>query len=76
MSSLVIHVLDPRLVASFGLLRPLPIPNQPWGSIAMDFIMDLPIVRAKNSILVVVDRLTKMAHFIPCSKLITAEKTA
>ncbi len=60
----------------FGLLQPLPIPSRPWGSIAMDFITDLPTVRAKNSILVVVDRLTKMAHFTPCSKLITAEETA
>jgi hypothetical protein len=42
----------------------------------MDFIMDLPTVRAKNSILVVVDRLTKMAHFTPCSKSITVEETA
>jgi len=42
----------------------------------MDFITDLPTVRAKNSILVVVDRLTKMAHFTPCSKSITAEETA
>jgi hypothetical protein len=41
----------------------------------MDFITDLPIVRAKNSILVVVDRLTKMAHFTPRSKSITAEET-
>jgi hypothetical protein len=41
----------------------------------MDFITDLRIVRTKNSILVVVDRLTKMAHFIPCSKLIMAEET-
>ncbi len=49
----------------FGLLQPLPIPNRPWGSIAMDFIIDLPSVRTKNSILVVVDRLTKMAHFTP-----------
>jgi len=60
----------------FGLLQPLPIPSRPWGSIAMDFITDLPTVRAKNSILVVVDRLTKMAHFTPCSKSITAEETA
>ncbi len=59
----------------FGLLQPLSIPSQPWGSIAMDFITDLPTVRTKNSILVVVDRLTKMAHFTPCSKLITAEET-
>ncbi len=41
----------------------------------MDFITDLPFVRAKNSILVVVDRLTKMAHFTPCSKSITVEET-
>jgi hypothetical protein len=60
----------------FGLLWPLPIPSQPWGSIAMDFIMDIPTIKIKNSILVVVDRLTKMAHFTPCSKSITAEEIA
>jgi hypothetical protein len=59
----------------FRLLQPLPIPSQPWGSIAMNFITNLPTIRAKNSILVVVDRLTKMAHFTPCSKSITAEET-
>jgi transposase InsO family protein len=42
----------------------------------MDFITDLPIARANNSVLVVVDRLTKMAHFTPCFKLITAKETA
>ncbi len=47
----------------FGLLRPLSIPSRPWGSIAMDFITNLPIVKAKNSILDVVNCLTKMAHF-------------
>ncbi len=61
---------------SFGLLRPLSIPSRPWGSIVMDFIMDLLIIKAKNSILVVVDRLTKMARFTPCSKLITIEDIA
>jgi transposase InsO family protein len=42
----------------------------------MDFITDLPTVRAKNSILVVVNRVTKMAHFTPCSKSITTEEIA
>jgi transposase InsO family protein len=42
----------------------------------MDFIMDLPTVKAKNSILVVVDQLTKIAHFSPCSKSITTEEIA
>ncbi len=60
----------------FGLLQPLLIPSRSWGSIAMDFITNLPIVKAKNSISVVVDRLTKMAHFTPCSKSIMAEETA
>jgi transposase InsO family protein len=41
----------------------------------MDFITDLPTVKAKKSILVVVDRLTKMDHFTLCSKSITAEET-
>jgi len=40
----------------------------------MDFITDLPTIKANDSILVVVDRLTKMAHFTPCSKSITAEE--
>jgi transposase InsO family protein len=59
----------------FGLLQPLLIPSRPWGFIAMDFIMDLPTVKAMNSILVVVDRFTKMAHLTPCSKSIMAEET-
>jgi hypothetical protein len=42
----------------------------------MDFIMDLPLVNGKDSILVVVHCLTKMAHFTPCSKLITTEEEA
>jgi len=41
----------------------------------MDFITDLPTVRTKNLIVVVVDRLTKMVHFTPCSKSITVEET-
>src|ERR1700678_2260362 len=42
----------------------------------MDFITDLSISTGHDSIMVVVDRLSKMAHFIPCSKTITSEQTA
>jgi hypothetical protein len=42
---------------------------------SMDFMMDLPRSNSCDSILLVVDRFTKMVHFIPCNKLITGEKT-
>lgn len=48
-----------------GLLQPLPVATRPWISISMDFIEELPTSNSYNSILVVVDRFTKMAHFIP-----------
>lgn len=42
----------------------------------MEFITDLPWVNGKGFILVVVDQLTKMAHFIPCSKTIITKETS
>jgi hypothetical protein len=51
------HALPARL------LQPLPIPEKKWESIPMDFITGLPKVQGKDCIYVVVDRLTKFAHF-------------
>ena len=49
------------------------IPSQPWRSVSLDFITDLPRSNEFYCILVVVDSFTKMAHFEPCTKSITAK---
>jgi len=60
--------------ASYGLRQSNEAPDPPWKSIAMDFITDLPKSEGYDTILVVIDRLTKMSHFISCSKDLDARQ--
>jgi hypothetical protein len=60
-----------------GLLHPLKIPEWKWEEIGMDFIFSLPRVSAGNdTIWVIVDRLTKVAHFIPMRSIYMGAKLA
>ena len=49
-----------------GLLNPLPIPQWKWDNITMDFVSGFPFTQQKHdSVWVIVNKLTKLAHFIP-----------
>ena len=62
--------------AKYGEIMTLPVPDRPWSSISMDSIEPLPTSNGCDSILVVVDRLTKMGIFIPTITTLTAQGLA
>ena len=66
----------PQRHKPYGLLKQLPIPECPWNSISMDFIEPLPTSSGFDSILVIIDRLTKQAIFIPTTVQCTSEDLA
>ena len=63
-----------------GLLQPLPVLEWKWEVISMDFITGLPMTwRQHDFIMVVVDKLTKVTHFIPVKsmhKLMTLQRSS
>ncbi|GJT64417.1 reverse transcriptase [Tanacetum coccineum] len=69
-------VYKPDLSAYPGLIQPLPIPERVWTEVTMDFIEKLPISGGKSVIMVVVDKLTKYAHFMALSHPFSASQVA
>ena len=60
-----------------GKLQPLKIPEWKWEKITMDFIVGLPrTFRRHDAVWVIVDRLTKLAHFLPIQTIDSQDKLA
>ena len=76
--ALVLNVKSPkpRNEPVYGTIMPLQIPEAPWQDISMDLIVNLPLSQTYDSIFVVVDRFSKMAHFIPTRVQVTAPDLA
>ncbi|KAA0037591.1 reverse transcriptase [Cucumis melo var. makuwa] len=55
------------------LLDPLSFPTRPWESVSMDFITHLPKVGDFEAILVIIDRFSKYATFVPITKQCSTE---
>ena len=70
--------IKPVCYAPYGLLKPMQVPVTRWSSVSMDFITGLPKSGPlqPDTMLVIVDLLTKMAHYIPTHESVTLDSTA
>jgi len=59
-----------------GKLKLSEVPKKPWSHLTVDFIMKLPVVAEKDTVLVVCDRLSKMTHFVATTEGMSAEGLA
>lgn len=63
--------------APYGTLKSLPVPQQPWVDVALDFVTGLPLTSENHdAVMNVVCRLTKQRHHIPCNSAIDPEGSA
>jgi hypothetical protein len=65
--------IRPQMAAT---LYPLPVPHRPWHTVGLDYLTHLPESNGFSNVMIVVDHLTRMAHFLPCTETVKAEETA
>jgi hypothetical protein len=72
------HQIKALHQARHGLNMPLQPPSRPWEGVTLDFVTDLPVSTASKytGILVIVDRLTKMATYLRCQQDIDSPELA
>jgi len=56
-----------------GELHPLPVPDTRWDTLSIDFVVKLPKSFECNTVMMVVDSISKQVHFIPMHTMVTAE---
>ncbi|GKB17811.1 zinc finger, CCHC-type containing protein [Tanacetum coccineum] len=72
----ICHIAKTR-GSNAGFYTPLLVPNAPWEDVSIDFVLRLPRTQChKDYVIVVVDRFSKMAHFVPCSRTFNASQVA
>jgi len=62
--------------APVGKLHPLQIPDSRWNTLSVDFVVELPLSSRHDTVMMVVDSVSKRAHFIPTHTTVTAEEAA
>ena len=58
---------------SGGELQPLEELSKKWNHVAIDFVTGIPLYEDKDTILMVIDKATKMCHFITCAKIVSTK---
>jgi hypothetical protein len=57
-------------------LYPLPNPPRPWHTVGLDYLTHLHVSNGFDCVRIVVDHVTRMAHFLPCSESVTTKESA